>query len=179
MSRSFKIYTKTGDQGTSSLYNGERRPKTDALFEALGAVDELTSFLGIARSYCEASALALSSRSCAEAGLLNGLREQIAKVQATLQDLNAHIATPRTHTASNYKLDRTHFDSEGELTVELERWIDACDAQLPPLKVFILPVRCIDRDGNGIILLLLLLFSFRNNTRVAALQPLISTIVEH
>lgn len=48
-----KIYTKTGDEGIASLYNGERRSKDTIIFHALGDVDELNSALGLAREYLE------------------------------------------------------------------------------------------------------------------------------
>ena len=47
--RGFKIYTKTGDKGKTSLYSGERVLKTDERFEALGSVDELSSWIGLCR----------------------------------------------------------------------------------------------------------------------------------
>ncbi|KAK3818352.1 MAG: Adenosylcobalamin biosynthesis, ATP:cob(I)alamin adenosyltransferase-like protein [Benniella sp.] len=116
------LYTRTGDKGESSLYNGERRLKTDRIFEALGAVDELNSSIGIAHHYCKKSA--------------NGLDEQLIEIQCNLQDIGSNIATPRND-ASEGQLRKTAFD-EGHVE-KLEGWIDRLDSQLPPLRNFILP----------------------------------------
>ncbi|KAJ3327459.1 hypothetical protein HDU76_011771 [Blyttiomyces sp. JEL0837] len=122
--RRFKVYTRTGDKGTSSLFNGERRAKDDLIFEALGTTDELNSHLGLAREFCE------------EAN--NGLATNIEKIQCLLQDIGSNIATPRTN-ASASKLEKTVFDEDGKLVTELESWIDDLDKDLPPLRNFILP----------------------------------------
>lgn len=58
----YKVYTKTGDQGESSLYDGSRRSKQDPLFDALGDVDELNSAVGLAREYCDGVNDALSEQ---------------------------------------------------------------------------------------------------------------------
>ena len=52
MSSSFKIYTKTGDKGTSALYTGDRLPKNSQVFYCLGSIDEINANLGLAREYC-------------------------------------------------------------------------------------------------------------------------------
>lgn len=119
---SFKIYTRTGDKGTSSLFNGERRPKDDDVFEALGATDELNSFIGLAREHCITED--------------NQLDDKLLQIQCMLQDIGSHVATPRTD-ASQSKIVQTQFDDQN--VSELESWIDKLDETLPPLTNFILP----------------------------------------
>ena len=118
-----KIYTKTGDAGSSSLFNGERRLKTDSIFEALGATDELNAQIGLARAMCE------------ERKRVGDLPERLEQVQHHLFDLGAHVATPQD--ATEARLRRTAFPDS--YTALLETWIDAYDAGLPPLRNFILP----------------------------------------
>ena len=119
-----KIYTKTGDKGTSGLFNGERRPKDDDVFEALGVTDELNASIGICMEFCE---LAGQKDVCA-------LLEEIS---SRLFDVGSAIATPVNTTESQSKLTHTKFD---EKNVEwLEKRIDEMDLELPPLKNFILP----------------------------------------
>ncbi|KAL0080070.1 Adenosylcobalamin biosynthesis, ATP:cob(I)alamin adenosyltransferase-like protein [Phycomyces blakesleeanus] len=120
-----KIYTKTGDKGTSSLYNGERLVKDDDVFEALGTSDELSSNIGLAMAYLEDQKSKV-------------LVEQLLQIQCLLQDIGSNIATPRDR-SNERKLQRTTFDEEGEHVAQLEKWIDEMDAELPRLTKFILP----------------------------------------
>ncbi len=119
-----KIYTRTGDKGTTSLFSGERVPKDNPFIEAVGTVDEGNSALGLALSMLPKEEQFQSTL------------EQLEMIQHTLFDVGAALATPRT-CHQNQKLEKTRFDNEAiEL---LEKWIDAMDAQLPILKTFILP----------------------------------------
>lgn len=119
-----KIYTRKGDKGETSLFTGQRVPKDNAFIEALGAVDECNSAIGLALSHFP------------EEKLFDQTRDQLITIQHALFDVGAALATPRT-TAVNTKLEKTRFDSEEIHAVET--WIDEMDQALPALKAFILP----------------------------------------
>jgi len=112
-----KIYTKTGDKGSTSLFGGKRTTKDSLRIEAYGTVDELNSVLGIARA-------------------LNPqleLDEIIAHLQNDLFVLGADLATPSgTRSSSVQRIQSDHI-------ADLERTIDRLDARLQPLSTFILP----------------------------------------
>ncbi|XP_077417619.1 corrinoid adenosyltransferase MMAB [Vanacampus margaritifer] len=117
-----KIYTKTGDKGYSSTFTGERRPKEDHIFEALGNTDELSSAIGLAREFC------------LEKG--HTFTDQLDKIQCVLQDVGSNIATPQSSARESH-LTRTKFT--GTPITDLESWIDTFTEELPPLTNFILP----------------------------------------
>lgn len=119
-----KIYTKTGDKGETSLFTGQRVPKNDPFIEALGAVDECNSALGTAVAFLPQTAE------------MKEVKKQLEIIQHALFDVGAALATPRTRAATS-KIEKTRFDHE-EIEL-LEKWIDAMEAQLPPLHAFILP----------------------------------------
>ncbi len=119
-----KIYTRTGDKGTSSLFSGKRVSKDNPFFEALGSVDEGNSALGLALSFLP------------QDSLFTEIRVQLETIQHALFDVGAALATPRT-CHQMQKLEKTRFDSEA--TDLLEKWIDSMEALLPKLKTFILP----------------------------------------
>lgn len=119
-----KIYTRTGDKGTTSLYTGERVHKNDPFINALGAVDEGNSAIGTAISFLPISQLTEITKN------------ELETIQHALFDIGAALATPRTH-ASEKKIEKTRFDKEE--SAQLENWIDKMELELPPLHNFILP----------------------------------------
>jgi len=127
--RNYRIYTKTGDKGTSSLYNGQRRSKGDLFFEALGDVDELNGFIGLCREYLKTSLHGTPEK--------NTLEAQLEEIQSRLLDVGSAIATPKS-SSSPEQLARAQF-AAGPNTSQLEGWIDEFDTALPPLRNFILP----------------------------------------
>lgn len=119
-----KIYTKTGDQGDTSLFTGQRVAKNDPYIDTLGTVDECNCAIGLAVA------------SLPKEKIFNEVREQLEMIQHALFDLGAALATPRTKAASA-KIEKTRFDHE-EIVV-LEREIDRMEKELTPLTTFILP----------------------------------------
>ncbi len=106
-----KIYTRTGDEGTTGLGDGERVAKDDPRVEAYGTVDELNSSLGIVLA-CELPAT---------------IERCLTAVQHDLFDLGGELCMP------GYEAIRD------EQVAALEEVLDALNADLPPLKEFILP----------------------------------------
>ncbi len=117
----FKIYTKTGDDGTTGLYQRGRVTKNSEVIEAIGAVDELNSFVGL-----------LGSQVTNEEDWRAGVSKQLAQIQNHLFDIGAAIAAP----LDSELLSKL---SESLLPSVLENRIDEMDAELAPIKQFILP----------------------------------------
>lgn len=111
-----KIYTKTGDNGTTGLFGGARLNKDDIRIESYGTVDELNSNLGLLRSRIK----------------IDTAETILSKVQNTLFVIGSHLATKDP---AAFKLP----DVEEALITELELSIDAMNEELDPLKTFILP----------------------------------------
>jgi len=118
-----KIYTRTGDDGTTGLVDGSRCPKYAARMEAIGAVDEANSAVGLA-------VVAL-----AEDGAEAGHRGLLLRVQNDLFDLGADLATPGDDFAPSAMALRI---VAGQVSA-IEQVIDSLNAALAPLTSFILP----------------------------------------
>lgn len=113
-----KIYTKTGDKGTTALIGAGRVPKDSLRVEAYGSVDEANAALGVVRSVLDDEQL----------------DEILARIQHALFDLGADLAAPLDSRASE-KIARIDEDD----VARLEGWIDALNDEPQPLRNFILP----------------------------------------
>jgi cob(I)alamin adenosyltransferase len=114
-----KIYTKTGDNGTTSLFGGTKVPKSHLRIEAYGTVDELNSFIGLLRDHLAPPAFAPT-------------RDTLLEIQDRLLTIGSLLATEKQ---TKYTLPGLTPDD----IKNLENAIDAMDAVLPPLKSFVLP----------------------------------------
>jgi cob(I)alamin adenosyltransferase len=114
-----KIYTRTGDSGTTGLVRGPRRMKNDLRVEAFGTVDEANSFIGMAR---------LSTASMPK------LDRLLARIQNDLFDLGSDLATPGADPEGTQSLRITPAQTEW-----LEQQIDYYNEGLAPLTSFVLP----------------------------------------
>ncbi|HEX7775669.1 MAG TPA: cob(I)yrinic acid a,c-diamide adenosyltransferase [Parvibaculum sp.] len=116
-----KIYTRTGDKGTTALATGERVPKHALRIESYGTVDETNSAIGVARLHTGGDA---------------ALDAMLARIQNDLFDLGADLATPgKTKEELGYEPLRI-LDTQ---VVRLEQEIDALNGHLEPLRSFVLP----------------------------------------
>lgn len=114
-----KIYTRTGDDGTTGLFAGGRVKKNDPRVEAYGTVDELNCLVGLARAVSEDLELD---------AILAGIQDDLFVV-------GADLATPVTSGADVARAQRLEDGRIGALEV----LIDRLEADLPPLRAFILP----------------------------------------
>ena len=116
-----RIYTRTGDAGTTALGDGARRPKYDLRIEAYGTVDETNSTIGLARLHTG-----------------NGdaiVDKMLLRIQNDLFDLGADLCTPLSHAQLPYEPLRI-IQSQVD---RLEQEIDELNADLSPLRSFVLP----------------------------------------
>lgn len=116
-----RIYTRSGDKGTTSLVYGRRIPKNDPRVEAYGTIDEANSLIGLALSFLDDVDWEGKQE------FLNIMH----RVQTVLFHVGAEISTPLDREVA-WKLEQRHID-------ELEKQIDEWNEQLPELKQFILP----------------------------------------
>ncbi len=115
-----RIYTRTGDEGTTALGSGKRLAKSDLRIEAYGTVDEANAVLGIARLHT------------AE---FSGLDAMLARIQNELFDVGADLCLPEDESQQA----RPALRIVGSQIVRLEREIDALNGELAPLRSFVLP----------------------------------------
>lgn len=119
-----KIYTKTGDKGTTALFGGTRVPKHHTRIESYGTVDELNSYIGLIR----------------DQAINQQYKDILIKIQHELFTVGAILATdPEKAVLKNGK-DRLNINKISDENIEfLEHEMDTMNAALPPMTHFVLP----------------------------------------
>jgi cob(I)alamin adenosyltransferase len=138
-----KLYTRTGDDGSTGLFGGKRVSKDAPRVDAYGTVDELNSALGLAAAACP----------------FDELTQIIARLQPELFEIGSNLCTPAgSHNKHIPPITPAHIEA-------MEKAIDAVCAPLPPMKHFVLPggtelasrlhmARCICRRAERLIVAL-------------------------
>jgi len=159
-----KLYTKTGDKGISSLYNGVRLSKTSIYFNLLGDLDELNCHIGMAKSLWKETIDKQDVKvySAPGAGPMYYRTEKsvdthlyyewynvdiLKEVQCIIMDISTFIATPPWHELKPLKGDTndsievwiSKYSINPNKIVDIEKLIDRLDSLIPPIKNFVIP----------------------------------------
>ena len=117
-----KLYTRSGDDGTTGLFSGARVSKDHPRIDSYGTVDEFNACLGLCISGCGAGQVE------------QVIRNILIQIQSRMFDIGADLATPEgtKNAAKIVRIGDVHVD-------EVERWIDQIDAQNTALQTFVMP----------------------------------------
>jgi cob(I)alamin adenosyltransferase len=118
-----KLYTRTGDDGSTGLFGGDRVQKNHPRIEAYGCVDELNSVMGLVAAQCQV-----------DHPFEQRLQHIVGRIQSRLFDIGADLATP----PGAKHQDKVRRMSPEDVA-EAEAWIDEVDGANPPIKVFVMP----------------------------------------
>jgi cob(I)alamin adenosyltransferase len=140
-------YTRTGDQGTSQLGTGERRSKTDDAFEAMGTVDELCSFVGVAHAYLlQSMKIQKQQQQQQQTAVVKtpiidygDLSDRLLDIMSRLFDVGSHVAKPPPDANYEFRPNGIGDGFDPDHVDDLEEWINEMTEELPELTSFILP----------------------------------------
>ena len=119
-----KVYTKTGDKGTTALFGGTRVPKDHIRIDSYGTIDELNSYIGLLR----------------DQNIEAGHKANLERIQDRLFTIGAILATPANKEFLKNGTERLNIPKISETDVEaLEKAIDTMEDYLPPMTHFVLP----------------------------------------